>query len=371
MKFIFPNYQKNIINISSTFNKMLGNSNDIPTLKKLEDYLSKGYKNVVFIIFDGFGIHPIKMHLNKNNLLRKNIKQILTSVFPSTTTNATTTLMSGDYPFNHGWFGWSIYFKELNRAVDVYVGKDSYTGENVDYDFAKNKLPFSPYYKTNKNYEVNKVLPIYVKDGVEKNNYTYSNDEEMFEKIKECCKKEGKQFIYSYNGQPDATMHDYGVGSNEAHDIILKLVSLVEKLKDEVDDTLIVITADHGQVDIDGYIEIYKNEELLSYLERPMTLEPRATSFKVKENKKEEFKKLFNKCYKKDFKLYDVDYLINKGVFGPINERNRELLGDYIAVCKNNKQFLFKEDSNRFKGHHTSLTKEMLVPLIIIEKNKK
>lgn len=367
MKFKFPDYKRNIINVSATFNRMLGNDTDIPTLNKLESYLNKGYKNVVFIILDGFGINPIKIHLDKNNILRRNIKQALTSVFPSTTTNATTTLMSGDYPFNHGWFGWSIYFKELNRAVDVYMGEDSYTGEKIDPNFAKNRLPFTPYYKENKNYEVNKVLPVYVKDGIDKNHFTYETSKEMFDKIKECCKKEGKQFIYSYNGDPDYTMHRYGVSSEEAHEKITELSKLVEDLSVSFDDTLIVITADYGQVDIDGYIEIYKNKELLSCLERPMTLEPRATSFKVKEGKKEEFKKIFKSNYKKDFKLFDVDYLINKGVFGPFNEKNREFLGDYIAVCRTNKQFLFKESSTKFKGHHTSLTKEMFVPLIIID----
>lgn len=366
MKFYFPNYKRNIINISSTFNKMLGHENSVPTLKILEKYLNKGYKNVVFIIFDGFGINPIKIHLDKDSILRKNIKKKLTSVFPSTTTNATTTLMSAEYPFNHGWFGWSIYFEELNKAIDVYVGQDSYTGEKVDMEFVRKRIPFNPYYKNAKNYEVNKVLPEYVKDGIQQNHYTYESNEEMFEKIKMCCEKEGKQFIYCYNGEPDSTMHKYGTSSKEANEMINKLSYLTEDLSNSLNDTLIVVTADHGQVDVDGYIEIYKNIELMECLERPMTLEPRATSFKVKENKKEEFKKLFKNCYGKDFKLYEVDYLVKKGVFGPLNNKNRILLGDYISVCKTNKQLLFKETSIKFKGHHTSLTKEMKVPLIII-----
>ena len=33
MKFIFPDYNKNIINVSSTFNEMLGNECNVPTLK--------------------------------------------------------------------------------------------------------------------------------------------------------------------------------------------------------------------------------------------------------------------------------------------------------------------------------------------------
>jgi predicted AlkP superfamily pyrophosphatase or phosphodiesterase len=367
MKFHFPDYTKNIINVSSTFNKMLGHSTNIATLSKLEEYLKKDYKNVVFIILDGFGINPIKINLDKNNILRKNIKQTLTSVFPSTTTNATTTLMSGDYPFNHGWFGWSVYFDELEKAVMLYMDRDYYTGEKIDSSFVRNKLPFTAYYNDAKNYDVNTVLPTYIKDGNAREHYPYNSKKEMFENIKKCCLKDGKQFIYSYCDEPDHTMHDYGVASKEAKDVIMDLSSYIEDLHKSLKDTLIVITADHGHIDIDGYIEIYKNKELLKCLDKPMYLEPRATSFKVKEEKREEFKKIFNKCYHKDFKLFEVDYLVKRGVFGPFNDKNRVLLGDYIAVCKTNKQFVFDENSNEFKGHHTSLTKEMLVPLIIID----
>ena len=371
MKFYFPNYKKSILNISSTFNKMLGHSTDIPSLPKLEKYLKKDYKNVVFIILDGFGINPIEANLDKENIFRKNIKQTLTSVFPSTTTNATTTYMCADYPFNHGWFGWSIYFKELNKAVEVYRATDYFTGEKVDPTFARTRLPFEAYYKYAKNYEVNTVLPVYIKDGVMKEHYPYNTRKGMFDNIKECCKKEGKQFVYAYCDYPDATMHDYGVKSKQAKEVINELTALTEDLEKNVKDTLIVISADHGHIDIDGYIDIYNNTELMECLERPMTLEPRATSFKVKEDKKEEFVRLFNEDYKKDFKLFEVDYLIKKGVFGPYNEKNRDLLGDYIAVAKTNKLLLFFENSNMFKGHHTSLTKEMLVPLIIIDCKEK
>ena len=368
MKFHFPNYKKNIVNISATFNKMLGHETNIPSLNKLEKYLKKDYKNVVFIIFDGFGINPIKVNLDKKNILRRNIKQTLTSVFPSTTTNATTTLMSGDYPFNHGWFGWNIYFEELSKAIEVYMARDYYTKEKINPDFSRKRLPFRPYFENAKNYEVNTVMPVYITDGKQKEHFPYNTREEMFENIKKCCQKEGKQFIYSYCDNPDYTMHDNGVNSDLAKNVINEISAYVEKLSEDVKDTLIVISADHGHIDIDGYIELYKNKELLECLEAPVYLEPRATAFKVKEDKKEVFEKTFNNCYKKDFKLFKVDYLIKKGVFGPYNEKNRILLGDYIAVCKTNKQFLFSDDSNKFKGHHTSLTKEMLVPLIIIDR---
>jgi len=44
------------------------------------------------------------------------------------------------------------------------------------------------------------------------------------------------------------------------------------------------------------------------------------------------------------------------------------LLGDYIAMGLTHKQFISYENMKRFKGHHTSVTEEMEVPLIILSK---
>ena len=89
-KFIKPDWENSNLNISATLAEFLGAENKNKTLKILNDELEKGYKNVVFICLDGFGINPININLDENALLRKNIKQVLTSTFPSTTTNATT-----------------------------------------------------------------------------------------------------------------------------------------------------------------------------------------------------------------------------------------------------------------------------------------
>ena len=365
-----PNFKKNIINVSATFSNFLGNKTNIKTLPILEKELEKGYKNVVFIILDGFGINPIKINVDKNNLLRKNIKQKLTSVFPSTTTNATTTLMSCKYPMEHGWFGWSVYLDFMDRIVDLYLSQDSYTHEEIDGKKVFKNLPYAPYYENvNTDYNINTVFPDFVKVGPAKSNSVYQTPEEMADAIFNICKKEGKQFVYSYSPKPDGTMHEFGVSSVEAKQITDQVVKSIEDLYEKVEDTLIVITADHGQVDITGYIEIYKQQDIMDLLEVNPYLESRATAFKVKEGKEKEFEKLFNKYYKKDFKLFKTETLVKKGFWGLENfNGHRNMLGDFIAVCKTGKMFVFAEDRERFKGHHTSLTKEMEVPLIILSK---
>ena len=167
-------------------------------------------------------------------------------------------------------------------------------------------------------------------------------------------------------------MHDNGVTSKEAKTLITHISQKMEELCKTCGDTLFIVTADHGQVDVEGYVELYKNDKLLSMLETPPYLEPRATAFKVKEGLKEDFVKLFNDCYGNDFELHSSKELVDAGYFGgKYEDKFASLLGDYIAICKTHKQFVIYEKSPRFKGHHCSLTEEVFVPLIVISSPKK
>ncbi len=368
-----PDFNKNILNVSASLAQFLGCPNNKPTLEVLNEELKKGYKNIVFIIFDGLGMNPISINLDENDFLRAKVKEVLTTVFPATTTNATTTLHTNMYPMEHGRFGWSIYFEEIGRNVDIYVGQDSKTKEKVSFDFIEEKVPLKAYYlDANTDYAINRVAPSYWTDNTKENHHICEKVDEFFEEIQKICQTEGKQFIYSYCPEPDATMHDNGVTSKEAKTLITHISQKMEELCKTCGDTLFIVTADHGQVDVEGYVELYKNDKLLSMLETPPYLEPRATAFKVKEGLKEDFVKLFNDCYGNDFELHSSKELVDAGYFGgKYEDKFASLLGDYIAICKTHKQFVIYEKSPRFKGHHCSLTEEVFVPLIVISSPKK
>ncbi len=372
MRFIKPNFNNSILNVSTTIAEFLG-CRDLETVKRvkiLKRYLSKQYKNVVFINLDGFGLFPLKSNLTKKQFLYKNIKKKITSVFPSTTTNATTVLRCANYPSRNVMFGWSLYFKELERVVAVFTGKDEYSGESVDMTKIENIIEIFPYTdKTNTDYNINIVSPPYItlKKG---DNYHYKSNNQMFQQLDEICKKDGKQFIYCYNEEPDNTMHKHGVNSSKAKEIINYLNEKIENFVKNNDNTLVIITPDHGQTDIDGYIEMYKDKALLNTLKVPLYLEPRAIAFQVKEDQEQNFL-IEMKKYRKDIKLYKTSTLINKNYFGLKTEK-LSYLGDYIGVVKNyNKIVLVDKNNERYKGHHTGLTnREMFLPLIIIGNKK-
>jgi len=366
-RFIKPNWKKNIINISATLAEFLGVPNKNATLPKLKNELKKNYKNVVFICFDGLGINPIKKNLSKDDFLVKNIKQTLTSTFPSTTTNATTSLLNNCYPLEHGWCGWSMNFEYVNKNIDIFLNRDSWTGEIVEI----NKTPLSKldyYFDSAKtDYKINTVFPDYVWVKNKTNNNVYTKEEKFFEILKIICNKKGKQFVYAYYSDPDHTMHECGVSSNEAKKSIEFISNSMKELANKTKDTLFIITADHGQVDITGHVELYKDKKMYDMLKIYPFLDSRSVAFSVKDDKKDEFKKYFKSKYKKDFKLFETKKLIKKGIFGSAGDKEH-LLGDYIAIgTYTNKQAVLTPKSTKFKGHHTSLTDEMLVPLIIIK----
>ena len=83
---------------------------------------------------------------------------------------------------------------------------------------------------------------------------------------------------------------------------------------------------------------------------------------------KRKFAHRFKEKYGKDFVLFRTKDLLRQNYFGDRGGFGY-LLGDFIASgTYTNKMFIFpKADPHYMKGHHTAMTKEMLVPLILIE----
>ena len=365
-EFIKPDWNNSNLNISATLAEFLGAPNNNATLPIIKEELAKGYKNVVFICFDGFGIYPIKQNLNKKDFLRQHIKLTLKSTFPATTANATTSLITNLLPREHGWLGWSLYFEEINKNVDIYLHSDSITGESVDFTYPIKDNTDCYFNKANTEYNITPMTPSYVQTN-NPNAIQILNLDHLCESIRDVCNKEGKQFVYAYHPEPDATMHEYGVSSQQAKDVIQQINNKMEELFTSLENTLFIITADHGQIDIKGYIEFYKDAELNSMLVTPPFLDARTPAFKIKPGKEQQFVTQFTKKYGKDFKLFKSQELIEQGHFGDKGEYGY-LTGDYVAIgTYTHKQFLATANSTKYKGHHTSLTEEMEVPLIILK----
>ncbi len=88
----------------------------------------------------------------------------------------------------------------------------------------------------------------------------------------------------------------------------------------------------------------------------------------LEEDRKEEFEKLFNQYYGKNFKLYSSKDFIQE-YLGPFEKHPYvdKALGDYVAVAIGDQAMFFGKVD--MKGQHAGLTvDEMMVPLIIFRK---
>ncbi len=368
-RFIVPDFRNSIVNISATLAEFLGAPNQNATLPVLKEALSKGYQKVVFLCFDGLGVYPLRQNQDETDFLRQNLRQILLSTFPSTTTNATRSLLTNQLPLEHGWFGWSMYFAALHRNVDIYLGRDSATREAVE--IAANPLGIADYYfdcadQADGGYAVNTVFPPYIQVKHPERNRIFQTTEEFWPAVEACCRKPGRQFVYAYCPEPDSIMHRHGVSSPEARRLIQDISRRLQALYETTQNALFIVSADHGQVDVTGYVKLYEDEGMLDLLEIYPFMEARAPAFLVKKGREQAFERYFENRYGADFVLYPSAQLVAEGYFGARGDK-ADLLGDYIAVgTYTHKQALLTPNSTRFKGHHTSLTEEMEVPLILL-----
>lgn len=364
MSFIKPDWNNCNLNVSATLAEYLGVRNDKSIIRELKQKLDEGYKNVVFVCLDGLGVYPLETNLKSDAFLRRHVVKTLTSTFPSTTTNATTSLQTVLYPLEHGWFGWNVYFEQIGTSYELFTGHNAVNGEPID--FCPPIYDGADYYflrdKTT-DIAVDTVMPAFSKNA---KNVVATNVRELADAISAILEKEGRRFVYAYLGEPDMTMHDNGVKSQAAENAIEEIDRTLEELCTTAKDTLFIITADHGQTDVKGYVEFYKDEELNAMLECLPYLDARTPAFRVKKGYSDIFEKRFAEKYGEDFKLFKSRDLIAEGYFGSFGDKGY-LLGDYIAIgTETDKLFLPYERAHRFKGHHTSLTPaEMLVPLIV------
>lgn len=369
-KFILPDYTNSNLNISATIAEYLGASNKNATLPILEDELQKDYKNIVFICFDGMGTYPLGENPDESAFLRENTRQTLVSTFPSTTTNATTSLLTNRLPIEHGWFGWTLHFEKLGRNIDIFKAKDSVTGEHVEEDYIPSRATDYYFYHTDGRYSINTVFPEYVEIAHTEINTVFDTLDEMFDCIKTICEKDGRQYIYAYYPDPDTTMHVHGIDSDEAKAVIRNISDGLESLSN-TEDTLFIVTADHGQSKVEGYADLCGDEKLMDMLAVHPFLEPRAPAFKVNNEMKAEFEEYFTEKYGEAFELHKSSELVREGFFGDpkYSAGFEELLGDYIAIgTYAHVQAILNPNKRRYFGHHTSLTEEMEVPLIMFGK---
>jgi len=362
-KLVWPDYENCIANLPNSILKKWELPTVGGTLSLADKYLQKDYKNVVVLVLDGMGKSILEGTLDENGPFRSHLAGIYNSVFLSTTVAATTSAMSGLQPCEHSWLGWDCYYPQVDKNVAVFLNTVQGTDEPAaDYNLAWTVTPYENVVTTinkagGKAYGCAPFLEPYPK-----------SIEEICNKIKDLCEEPDSKYIYAYWNEPDGVLHRNGCSSNVVKEELANIEMIVNRLANELEDTLFIVTADHGHIDNDCVV-LQDYPKICDCMKRLPSLEPRVLNFFVKEDKKDIFEKEFRKEFDDKFLLMPMEEAIEKNLFGTgkHHECFRAMLGDYLAIATDNLTIYFTDE--KWLTMHGSLTEEeMLIPFIVFEK---
>lgn len=378
---ILPNYEHCILNTITSILKYYNVDTPHSSLNILDEKLKKNYKNVILLILDGMGSHILEK-LSPKGYFKANQVDCVTSVYPSTTTAALTTYYSGKPPYETGWIGWSQYFKEYGRTIDMFSHKESYLGQLPDYSrlnvfegIMNYTTIFERIEEASPQVKAYEITPLY-SERRSKRTLTADNFEELLNHLNVLCQTDDEKFVMAYSDNPDGVLHKYGASSSEAQEFIVtaeeKIANLYANLPEN---TLLIISADHGHKDIEKAYTLLDYPEIQECLIIPASIESRSVAFWVKEDMKKEFEKRFNKIFKDEFLLLTTEEFLEQNFlgFGQKHPKIDDFLGNYVALSTSTSiiriESFLAEGKKIKKSTHCGLSKEeMEVPVIVIEK---
>lgn len=378
-----PNYKKSLVNLMSSLMKGMGGKPLYKPLKALDPKIVNSYQNVVLIVIDGLGYEFLEKY-GKDSFLIKYVKERITSVFPSTTASAITTIVTGVAPQQHAITGWYANLKEVGGVVNPLLfetrlghslaskgvqPKDIFTEKAFDEKIKRKSYLITHHDIVNSEY--NKI------HNNKSERYNYENDKQSFDILNRTLSVKGKKFIQIYYPELDHQCHNYSPDSREAIYYFKSLDRLIEEFVNNLGhtQTLIIITADHGLTSTpkNKLVKLANHPKLAECLTLPLAGEPRLAYCYVRPTKTAQFeyyikKKLSNKC-----RLFKAEQLIKKGCYGLYkpNPKLYERIGDYILAMNDHytiRDTLLGHKDRHLAGNHGGVSKEeMYVPLIIIK----
>ncbi|HYF12798.1 MAG TPA: nucleotide pyrophosphatase/phosphodiesterase family protein [Candidatus Paceibacterota bacterium] len=283
--FIYPYYRRySIAEIPSTILSLFNIDSKRPALDEdIHARWKNKFKKILFFFIDGLGYdHFLETERTLPfffSLGEKGEVYPLTSVFPSTTPAALTTLHTGLTPQEHGLPEWTVYFEELDRIIETIPFRPHLTphrsalldmGGRPDMLYRGTTL-----YRQLEEHNIKPYVFIYHEyiDGPYSNTtqkgaikVPFKDAKELMQKlVKTLSEEEGRAYFFIYWNHVDVIEHMFGPRSREHYEALSNIVTLLgESLatldKKVAEDTLFLLSSDHGQASIANEEIIYLNE---------------------------------------------------------------------------------------------------------------
>lgn len=367
---------------------------------------SGSYDAVIFFLVDGFGWrffekfqgHPFLGFLAKNGAVEK-----LTAQFPSTTTAHVTTLHTGLPVGESGLYEWYIYEPLLDAIYAPLLF--SYSGTLERDTLKPSRVNPKRLYPTQTLY--NKLKGSGVKSHFFQSKAytpsTYSNvvnrgcDLQPYRTLPEALvsirrlleKQKRPTYIGLYYDTLDGISHPHGPSSEQIEAEILAFLAVMQALfaralASSGKRVCFLLTADHGQVDVDPRTTVYLNrdkrfagiEDFLAANRSGQPLIPAGSArdlfLHLRPDRLDEAQAFLAARLDGIADVVKSADLIEGGWFGEkISQRFRERVGDLVVLPYAGQSVWWYEKERfemKFRGHHGGLTpQEIEIPLVTLE----
>jgi hypothetical protein len=379
---VLPDYRGgSIVNLMTTISRALGGAESpYPPSAVLPAADLASARNVILIVIDGLGYNFL-LQRGKSRL-RDHLKSQMTSLFPSTTATAITAFLTGVAAQQHGLTGWFTWFRETASVIAPLPFKARLGGRQLNECGISPTDLFSlpPLFDTFKvpSFVVSPKhivdSPFNVRHCGRAQRIGYDGSRQLFRAIEAAASaRSDRKFIYAYYPELDTLAHQHGIGSAQVADLFSRLDSLFGEFLVNMRGTgsAVLLTADHGFVDIERTIELEKHPELAQTLLLPLCGERRVAYCYVQRGHEKQFESYVAEYLSDYAEIFESARLVEQEWFG-IGEAHaslRQRVGDYTLVMKGRftiKDWIKGEQRHHHVGAHGGVSEdEMLVPLVV------
>ena len=397
---ILPYYEGfSLVNIPNTICSMLGSSQF--GAQKLSstiiDHLADQYENVIFLLADGVRLDFLRSFLNKSpwvDLMESAVFSPLTSITPSTTSAALTSLWTGRHPGEHGIVGYEVWLREYGVVANMILHSAfSFQGDVGGLHRAGfDPLNFLPVPTMGPHLLQNNIHPYALQNisiaysGLSKmlfpgvNVIPYRTNQDLFVSLEELfkTKKEERKYAYIYWEAIDTLSHRYGPEDErnyrEFEHFSYGLVKSLSNIQHSTHrKTLFIMSADHGFI----HTPILDRYDLTHYFDinKMLVMSPsgenRLPYLFPKNEYRDEVVDLIKEHFQDDFVAIPSKIAIEKGLFGPgkLHPALDDRLGEWVLIPQGNAYLWWSwQKENPLLGRHGGLSKEeMLIPFLAID----
>lgn len=400
-EYIYPRYGgESLLNVPSTILSLFG----LPPIKKTlpGNYFQNALnaEKIILLLVDGLGDNLFRKEALKftffKNIADMGFYRPITTVFPSTTAAAITTLNSGLSPLEHGLPEWFVYFEELDCVIQTLPFVPVVSADLKKMVSPPEGLLFDQktIYETLKEENISSFVFLHEFYSGPYNKattkgatvVTYKTPLELIAKLKKTIQEvPGKIYCFVYFAEIDSAEHTYGPQSAEVVAELSIISSIlqnefVEKIETKLAEKVaILLTADHGQVPVNPKKTIYL-DKVAGFVKNlkvspqgnmiPPSGSARDVFVHAKTNKIESQFKLLTENLKRRAQVLKMEDVVNQGLFGTgkMHPKFLSRVGNILILPNdyNTVWYRFTPDTKfNLLGYHGGLSREeMMIPFI-------